>query len=99
MGAASVCSRRRPPGSESVAKTSGSAFSNESDCVGKYRISLTTRPDLRFGRLRFFGFAASFAGREKQVRLSTVLLGVELVIAAAQGVKRLVRAPFDDMPV
>src|SRR5580765_2292135 len=40
--------------------------------------------------------AFTFAGREEQVAFDTVLPGVEVVVAAAEIVERIVRAAFDD---
>src|SRR5690242_15345369 len=46
----------------------------------------------------FCGFVqtCAFAGSEEKIRLHSVLLGVEVVVAASEGVQTLVRASLDD---
>src|SRR5215471_5992129 len=51
----------------------------------------------RFGTCKFVQ-AGAFAGREEEIGLDGVLLGVEVVVAAAERVERFVRAAFDDAP-
>src|SRR5579863_7611863 len=43
--------------------------------------------------------SVAFSRREKQVAFQAVLLGVQVVIAAAQGIEFLVRAAFDNLPL
>src|SRR5947199_6676063 len=68
--------------------------------VGRERPSLclVSRCDSLRGALPRFFTHRTLAGREKEVRLDTVLLRVQFVVAALGGVERPVSPALDDPP-
>src|SRR5438093_6523073 len=61
-------------------------------------LSLVSRCDSLRGALPRFFTHRTLAGREKEVRLDTVLLRVQFVVAALGGVERPVSPALDDPP-
>ncbi len=68
---------------------------NQADRTRKATVSLIVRGCFVLPCRRFFRQYIAFAGSEKEICLDAVLLGVEVVVAATQGVQGFVRPAFD----
>src|SRR5712692_2775800 len=93
---------RLPPANPGRSKVGrrGSAISsaNQANCVRKCGTSLVAVILLYFGGPGFFRLSTPFARGEEEIRFDSMLLRVEVVVAASGGVERFVRAAFDDPP-
>src|SRR5260221_14673377 len=77
-------------------KSSVVLAANQADRTRKTTISLIVRGCFALRGCGFFRQYIAFAGSEKEICLDAVLLGVEVVVAATQGVQGFVRPAFDD---
>src|SRR5208282_3849587 len=75
---------------------SSSSLANHANCIRQRRTLPSSGSRVGLGGRNFLRLRVSLSRREKEIRFEAVLLRVEIVIAAAGGKERLVRAALDD---